>query len=282
MKRIIVSIVILMACMPGFSGTVKNIVMKSEVLGEDKPLTVYLPDGYEKSNQSYPVLYLLHGAWGNDRDWTDKGSAKEIADLTIKAGKATPMIIVMPDARGTDANFAGPHMGYFDQQGWNYEKYFYEELIPYIESNFRVTGGKKNRAIAGLSMGGGGAVAYGQNYPDWWSSVCSLSGALGNFGGLDNSDGLKESRNGMAKYNQIKFVEDADPATVEKLRDIRWFSDCGDDDFLAINNVEFYKAMKSKKIPMEYRMRDGAHNWTYWRTSLPEVLGFVSMGFLKP
>lgn len=279
MKKIIICIVFAFASLSALAGTVKNIVMPSEVLGVEKPVSVYLPDGYDLSEMSYPVLYLLHGAWGNNLDWVDKGSMKEIADLTIKSGKAVPMIIVMPDARGTGADFAGPHMGYFDQSGWEYEKYFYDELIPYIESNFRVVGGKNNRAIAGLSMGGGGSVAYGQNYPDYWGSVCALSAALGDFGGLDNSDGQKESRNGMAKYNQIRFVEDASPETVEKLRSIRWYVDCGDDDFLADNNVAFFRAMKGKKIPFEYRMRDGAHNWTYWRTALPEVLSFISIGF---
>lgn len=256
--------------------------MPSKVLGEEKTFTIYLPDGYEESDRSYPVLYLLHGAWGNDQDWTKQGSAAEIADLTIRNSRATPMIIVMPDARGTDPNFAGPHMGYFNQDGWNYEEYFYQELIPYIESNYRTLGGKKNRAIAGLSMGGGGSVAYGQNYPDFWGSVCALSAAVGDFGSVGNTDGLENSRKGMSRYNQIKFVEDATPEQLDALKGIRWYVDCGDDDFLSDANVALYSAMKHKGVPLEFRMRDGAHNWTYWRTALPSVLTFVSAGFLQP
>lgn len=261
------------------AGTVKNLSMPSAVLGEEKLFTIYLPDGYEESDKSYPVLYLLHGAWGNDRDWTAAGSAGEIADLTIRSSQATPMIIVMPDARGTEPNFAGPHMGYFNQEGWDYEEYFYNELIPYIEANYRVIGDKKHRAIAGLSMGGGGATAYGQNYPDYWGSVCALSAAVGDFASIGNEDGLEVSRRGMSRYNQIKYVEDATPEQVEALKSVRWYVDCGDDDFLADANISLYRAMKHKGIPLEYRMRDGAHNWTYWRTALPAVLTFVSAGF---
>lgn len=282
MKLIPIASFLLLAGFSASAGTVKNLSMPSKVLGEEKTFTIYLPDGYEDSDRSFPVLYLLHGAWGNDEDWTKQGSAAEIADLTIRNSQATPMIIVMPDARGTDPNFAGPHMGYFNQDGWNYEDYFYQELIPYIESNYRVLGGKKNRAIAGLSMGGGGSMAYGQNYPGYWGSVCSLSGAVGDFGSAGNADGLEISRKGMARYNQIKYVEDATPEQVEALKTVRWYVDCGDDDFLADANVGLFRAMKHKGIPLEYRMRDGAHNWTYWRTALPSVLTFVSAGFLQP
>lgn len=282
MKLKTIASLLLLPAISASAGTVKNLSMPSTILGEDKTYTIYLPDGYEDSGSSYPVLYLLHGAWGNDRDWTEKGSADEIADLAIRNSQATPMIIVMPDARGTDPNFAGPHMGYFNQDGWNYEDFFYQEFIPYIENNYRVAAGKKNRAIAGLSMGGGGSVAYGQNYPDYWGSVCSLSGAVGNFASADNADGLEVSRKGMSRYDQVRFVENATPEQLEALKTIRWYVDCGDDDFLADSNVALYTAMKHKGIPLEYRMRDGAHNWTYWRTALPSVLGFVSAGFLQP
>lgn len=264
----------------GAAGTVKNLSMPSQVLGEEKTFTIYLPDGYDESDRSYPILYLLHGAWGTDKDWSTAGAAGEIADLTIRNSQATPMIIVMPDARGTEPNFAGPHMGYFNQEGWNYEDYFYQELIPYIESNYRVIGGKKNRAISGLSMGGGGTAAYAQNYPDFWGSACVLSGAIGDFASVGNEDGLYESRKGMSRYNQIQFVKDATPSQIDDLKSVRWYIDCGDDDFLALNNVELYKAMREKGIPLEFRMRDGAHNWTYWRDALPSVLSFVSAGFL--
>lgn len=268
-------------CLSAAASEVRNLTMPSRVLGEDKTLTVYLPDGYEDGDRSYPVLYLLHGAWGTDRDWTEKGTMQEIADLTIRSGAAAPMIVVMPDARGTDENFAGPHMGYFDVPGWNYAEYFFDELIPYVESNFRVVSGKRNRAVAGLSMGGGGAVAYGQRHPEYWGSVCSLSGALGNTKPF-NGDPDNDFHQSLARYDQTRYVREATPEQVEELKTVRWYADCGDDDFLWDSNTAFFRAMKEKDIPIEYRMRDGWHSWTYWRTALPDVLTFVSATFPRP
>lgn len=279
MKKIILCAAFAAGFAAANAGTVENLTMPSKILGENKTLTVYLPDDYESTADAYPVLYLLHGAWGTDRDWTDKGSAHELADLAIKNGTAAPMIIVMPDARGINDDYAGPHMGYFNQPDWNYEDYFFQELIPYVENKYRVKTDKQHRAIAGLSMGGGGAVAYGQQYPEMFGAVCSLSGALGNFAVDSEGDSLNGSRGGMARYNQTGFVNAADEDAVNKLKSIRWFVDCGDDDFLALKNIDFFRAMIEKGIDLEYRMRDGAHNWTYWRTALPAVFQFVSYNF---
>lgn len=277
MKHILSLILIAAASAFSRAGTVHHLSMPSQILGEEKPVTVYLPDGYEDGDASYPVLYLLHGAWGCDRDWTDKGSAAEIADLAIRSGMATPMVIVMPDARGTDPDLAGPHMGYFDQPDWQYEKYFYEELIPFVESEFRIVGGKGARAIAGLSMGGGGAVVYGQRYPHWWGSVCSLSGALGHVPPLSGAtETFSES---LRRNDALAFLNVSGKDNADSLRSVRWLIDCGDDDFLWEGNIEFYRAMRHLGIPVEFRMRDGAHNWTYWRTGLPAILTFISQGF---
>lgn len=258
-----------------------NAEMPSKILGETKPYTIYLPDGYDESkSERYPVLYLLHGAWGCDRDWTERGTTQEIADLTIKNGTAVPMIIVMPDARGTDENFAGPHMGYFNVPGWNYEDYFFQELIPYIDATYRTIPDKWHRAIAGLSMGGGGTAAYAQHHPELFSSACPLSGLIGLSDKRPDNDGSAFYIS-LAMNDPAAYVEKADSATVDALKTVRWYADCGDDDFLVDANLAFYTAMRRKGIPMEYRMRDGAHNWTYWRTALPDVLRFCSIGFGK-
>ena len=98
----------------------------SEVLGAEKSCTVYLPDGYDRSQESYPVLYLLHGASGCHTDWTQKGDLRRIADEAIAAGMARPMIVVMPDASGESPKRTGKHMGYFDVPGWDYERFFFE------------------------------------------------------------------------------------------------------------------------------------------------------------
>lgn len=280
MKKLLV--VALMGLVAGTvaAGEVINTELYSPVLGETKTYTVYLPDGYGDGTERYPVLYLLHGAWGTDRDWTEKGALGEIADLTIAGGTAVPMIVVMPDARGTGPDYGGERMGYFNVPGWNYETFFFEELIPHIDATYRTMADKKHRAVAGLSMGGGGTVVYAQRHPEMWGSACALSGLVGLSEDRFRGDASAFAKSVIAA-DPIAFISAADDSTLDALRTVRWYADCGDDDFLADNNVAFYGAMKRKGIPMEYRMRDGTHNWTYWRTALPDVLRFCSIGFTR-
>lgn len=246
---------------------VVDATVDSKILGVEKPYSVYLPDGYDTSGVDYPILYLLHGAWGFHRDWVDKGDMKTIADEAIASGMAVPMVIVMPDARGEGENYAGKNMGYFNQPEWYYEDFFFEEFIPQIEKTYRIKEGKCNRAISGLSMGGGGTAGYAQRHPEMFSSAAPMSGALGTL------DIIKQP------VSATQFVRDATPEQAEKLKSVRWLLDCGDDDFLLDANLQFIGQMREKGIPMEVRIRNGAHNWSYWRTSLPTVLTFVSNGF---
>lgn len=283
MKKYIISLFAACALLSADAkgSTVVHCTMPSEVLGQEKSYTVYLPDGYGESTKSYPVLYLLHGAWGTDRNWSEQGSMQEIADRTIASGFAVPMIVVMPDARGTGENYGGARMGYFSVPGWDYEKYFHEELIPLIDSTYRTIPDKKHRAIAGLSMGGGGAVGYAQQYPEYYGTSCSLSGAVG-FASRKDVTAVEENFDkSVVRTDPTVFVENATPEQLENLRSVRWYADCGDDDFLYDCNIAFYKAMREQNIPIEYRMRDGAHNWTYWRSALPSVLQFCSIGFCQ-
>lgn len=253
--------------------------MNSKILDAEKEYTVYLPDGYDSSEKKYPVLYLLHGAWGNSLSWVVDGELKQIADRCIRANEALPMIIVMPDARGIGENYGGKNMGYFNVPRWNYEDYFFEELIPYIDANFRTIANKKNRAIAGLSMGGGGAIAYAQRHPSFWSSACSLSGCVG----YCSSEAARkidiEFDRSLGRTDPTLFVENATNDQIAELKTIKWYIDCGDDDYLYEGNISLYGAMRKKEIPLQYRMRDGGHTWNYWQTALPSVLLFCSMSF---
>ena len=125
-----------------------NLSFKSEILKSDRKYAVYLPSDYETSERSYPVLYLLHGAGDDQTGWIQFGEVLRITDKAISEGKATPMIIIMPDAN------TGVR-GYFNDidNEWRYEDFFFEELIPYVESTYRIKGEKRYRAVAGLSMG---------------------------------------------------------------------------------------------------------------------------------
>ena len=153
MKRIISLIVALVACVSlSAQGTAYNDrVLESKILGQTTHYSIYLPESYETSSIEYPVLYLLHGGGDNWKDWLLKGQAAEIADRTIAEGTAPEMIIVMPD--GMQNWYANKYDGTF-----NYEDYFFEELIPHIEATYRCRTERQYRAISGLSMGGFGSL----------------------------------------------------------------------------------------------------------------------------
>ena len=146
--------------------------MESKVLGCTKKYCVYLPAGYVDESRSFPVLYLLHGLTDTHTAWRDKGDVSRIATALFATGEAEEMIIVMPDA-GTIYD------GYFNVQGWMYEDFFFQEFIPYIEGKYRIVADKQHRAIAGLSMGGGGATGYALRHSSMFSSVYSMSALMG-------------------------------------------------------------------------------------------------------
>ncbi len=259
-----------------------NVTMTSKILKMDRKYAVYLPPDYETSQRSYPVLYLLHGLGDDQTGWVQFGEVLNIADKAIDEGKSTPMIIVMPDA-----NTGGP--GYVnDVKGtWLYEDFFFQEFMPYVEKAYRIKGEKRYRAVAGLSMGGEGTFIYALHHPELFSAACPLSAATGpanindmkNYNRLwkgvaDISDSEKEPY--FKKYSVLSLIENMPE---NQKRSVRWYIDCGDDDFLYEGNSLVHIAMRKKEIPHEFRTRDGSHNWTYWRSALPVVLEFVSMSF---
>lgn len=282
LKKIIVLITFIPLTLSAQAGKVyDNLSMKSEVLKGERKYAIYLPPDYETSERSYPVLYLLHGYGDDQAGWIQFGEVLHIAYKAIKEGKATPMIIVMPNA---DA----PYRGYVNrpETDYRYEDFFINEFIPYIEKTYRIRSQKRYRAIAGLSMGGEGTFIYALHHPELFSSACPLSAATGpsNADSLNNYYILRGIENlskekALEFYNNYNVVNLINNLPAGQLKSVRWYIDCGDDDFLTIMNSEVHIAMTKKGIPHEFRMRDGAHNWTYWRESLPSVLKFVSDAF---
>lgn len=258
--------------------------IKSNILAADRPYSIYLPESYnDGTNRTYPVLYLLHGLLGNNGSWFTDMRAQEVADVMSASGESAEMIIVSPHAGG---NPSVEQNGYFNIPGWNYEDFFFQEFMPFIESNYRIKADKEHRAIAGLSMGGGGSTAYAQHHPELFGSVYAMS-ALMNIHG-DNPVNLPDPEDKVGKLNKsvmenscITFVEEADKDTVDKLKTVAWFVDCGDDDFLLDRNIEFVQAMKKARIPLQFRVRDGAHNSEYWHSALYMALPFASRNFAK-
>jgi enterochelin esterase-like enzyme len=257
-----------------------NLTLPSKILKSDRKFAIYLPPDYETSNRTYPVLYLLHGSGDDQTGWVQFGEVLSITDKAIADGTATPMIIVMPDGNTG-------RRGYFnDIKGdWNYEDFFFKELIPFIEKKYRAKTEKRSRAVAGLSMGGGGTFMYALHHPELFSSACPLSAAVGPFTLDDARTTYKKANPNIADSTIVNYYNTHSVlALVNNMPDsqkkaVRWYIDDGDDDFLYEGNALVHIAMRKKEIPHEFRIRDGGHTWTYWRGSLPKVLEFVSDAF---
>jgi len=260
-----------------YSKVMDNLTLTSKILGGERKYAIYLPPDYETSKRKYPVLYLLHGSGDDQTGWVQFGDVLQITDKAIENGLATPMIIVMPDAQSGQKGYFNS----FDGE-WNYESFFFDEFVPFIEKKYRIRSEKRFRAIAGLSMGGGGAFIYALRHPEMFSSACPLSGVMGELSYDEfykkNEANLKDLRretvyNYYSNHNAISIIKNQTDAN---LKSVKWYIDCGDDDFLFEGNSMVHVALKKRGIPHEYRVRDGSHNWTYWRSSLPKVLTFIS------
>jgi enterochelin esterase-like enzyme len=257
-----------------------NLTLPSKILKSERKFAIYLPPDYETSGRSYPVLYLLHGSGDDQTGWVQFGEVLSIADKAIANGTATPMIIIMPDA---DTG----RRGYFnDVKGdWNYEDFFFKELIPYVEKKYRTKTDKRGRAISGLSMGGGGTLMYALHHPELFSSACPLSASVGPLTVEDAKRNLIKANPNLSDtaisnyYNRHSAIALVNSMPEEQKKAVRWFIDCGDDDFLYEGNSLLHIALRKKDVPHEFRIRDGGHTWTYWRASLPKVLEFVSDAF---
>jgi len=248
--------------------------------------SVYLPADYTTSERAYPIVYLLHGYTGDNTDWLQFGEINRFADKAISEGTIPPMIIVMPDA---DSSW---YINAYDGKE-NYEDFFIQEFIPFIEKTYRVKSQKRYRGVAGLSMGGYGTLMYALKYPQLFVAAAPLSAAVwddnavsttpdktyDNIFGQLYGRGLKgKDRLNAAWYSNsvLKIVE---KKTSDDLKKVKYWIDCGDDDFLTKGNCLLHIALTEKAVPHEFRMRDGAHTWTYWRTGITDALQFIGDNF---
>jgi S-formylglutathione hydrolase FrmB len=269
-------------------GIVKeSLTIQSSILGKEVQYNIYLPDGYDRTNRSYPVLYLLHGYGDDETGWTQFGEVEYIADKSFAAGEATPMIIAMPDGGVTW------YLNSFDGK-IKYEDFFVKEFIPFVDKTYRTRPTKQYRAIAGLSMGGYGSLLQATKHTDLFSSCSALSSGVftdeevttGNenmwsnvLGNLYGKKELTGKSRLTPHYEENSIISIVNKGNAETLGKVRYYIDCGDKDFLIKGNMALHAAMIDKKIAHEFRVREGVHSWTYWRTALPEVLKFASVSF---
>lgn len=231
-------------------------------------ITIYTPPGYEKSTDTYPVFYLLHGMGGDEEAWIALGRTSQIMDNLIAQGKAKPMIVVMTNgnvaqeaATGESSlGFVKPTMQLPNTMDGKFEETF-TDVIRFVESNYRVKSGKSGRAIAGLSMGGYHTLHISRYYPNTFDYIGLFSAAI------------------MPNQNVQSKVYDNFDATLKAQMDngykLYWIA-IGKTDFLFKNNVEYRAKLDEMKMPYVYRESEGGHTWTNWRLYLSE---FVPMLF---
>jgi S-formylglutathione hydrolase FrmB len=261
----------------------ESLVFNSSKVNYPVEYSIYLPPDYETSQRSYPVLYLLHGYSDDETGWIQFGEANIIADRGIANGDFPPCIIVMPDGKVTW--YVNSYDG---KDPW--EDMFIEEFIPYIEKTYRVRPKKEFRAIGGLSMGGNGSLHISMRHPDLFSSCVAMSAGIFTDDEIISKNIYERYFNDIygpkppngqvsdywKSYSVLHLVETTDP---EKLKSVRFFIDCGDDDFLYKGNSTLHIKMRDLGIPHEYRVRNGGHSWGYWRNSLFDGLIFISEKF---
>jgi putative tributyrin esterase len=243
--------------------------LDSKLMTRPMPYRVVLPKSYSaQKDKKYPVVYLLHGLTGRFRNWTDLTKLPAYAD-------GHEFIIVTPE--GGNGWYTDSHT----KPEEKYESYIVKELIPEVEKKYRAIGTRSGRAIAGLSMGGYGALKFGLKYPEMFSLAGSFSGALGaaslsaegrstsSIRSIDEVFGPAESET-RAANDIFKMVREATPEKIKAMPFL--YVDCGNEDFLIQNNRDFVALLAEKKIPHEYRQLPGAHNWQYWDKQVREFL----------
>jgi enterochelin esterase family protein len=254
-------------------GSLTSSWFQSSALQASRRMFVYTPPGYEAGKTRYPVLYLLHGSGGDEAAWPDMGIANIIMDNLIAAGKAKPMIVVMPNAYWNEyasLDLAGPRKAAPPGVGGGTGGQSVEaniqaivgELIPFVEKNYRTVPGRDNRAVAGLSMGSGIAANVGLKRLDVFASVGLMS--AGNFRKSATSPG------GTAWLESIQPGFQADPAaTNKKLRLL--FLSCGREDPRIDAMTQATKDLQQRNINVTFKTYPGEHEWKVWRHSLADM-----------
>lgn len=261
---------------------VEHHTIKSAVLGCERNYTIFLPAGYDlEKDRRYPILYLLHGMSETDRNWSERGHLKDVMDQLVADGTVEPMIVVTPDAGGMPVE--EKQNGYFDMEGWAYERFFFEEFLPHIESEYRVIGDREHRAIGGLSMGGGGSTSYAQRHTDLFCACYAMSALMhlpeADAAQLAEGNKFAILTDAVHRMSCVEYIKSADKDRIAELRTVKWYVDCGDDDFLLDCNLDYVKALRAARIPYNFRVRDGGHTWEYWHSALYNALPFFSRTF---
>lgn len=262
----------------------ESLSMKSNILGQAIKYSVCLPEGYYNTNKKYPVVYMLHGLGGNESGWLEYGRISHVADQAVKNKAIIPMIYIIP--QGFSTYYVNDYAS-----AYRYQDMFIKELIPHIDSVYRTLGGR-SRATIGYSMGGFGALVVPLEHPELFTACVPLSISIRTdqqymteessgwndqwgrlFGGV-NAKGKDRLTAYYKQHSPMHMIADSDRA---RWKNLKIFIDNGDDEqTLAYSNEELHYLLREKNIPHEYRVRNGGHEFEYWRESLPNGLRFIS------
>jgi enterochelin esterase family protein len=227
-------------------GEIHTLWYDSKVTGTQRRLTVYTPPGYETSQMRYPVLYLFHGANADETAWTRLGHVNLILDNLLAAKKAKPFVVVMPFGYGIAPGMRVPAPSPTSQEV--FAKDLLDVVIPMVQSRYRVLTDRTQRAIAGLSMGGGESLSIGLNHVDRFAYVAGFSAAV-------RAGDFEKSYPEAARAKDLKLL---------------WIS-CGKDDSLFAANQAFTKFLADRGAKFTFRETEGAHTWMVWRRYLNEL-----------
>lgn len=259
---------------------VQTIPFESKLVGKTLPYNVLLPVDYDKpaaKTKLYPVVYLLHGLTGHYTNWLEKTRLVDYA-------AAYDFIIVTPE--GNDGWYTDSATAPSEK----YESYILRELIPDVQKRFRTSSEREGRAVAGLSMGGYGAIKFGLKHPNTFALAASLSGAFSAASWTEQE--IKEpgavrdsvmqafgppNSETRAANDVLKLVREAKPESLPYL-----YIDCGTEDFLFSDNRQFVSLLLEKKIQHEYRQLPGTHSWQYWDSQVQEVLRVAAKKLRSP
>ena len=244
-------------------GEVRTVHYYSKVDEAWRPLMVYTPAGYNESRQAYPVVYIQHGGGEDHRGWMEQGRTAQIMDNLIAAGKAVPMIVVSSNSNVRSRN-GGMGGGYNWQGMQTFRSELLDNIIPFVEKNYRVKKDRKSRAMCGLSMGGGQSFYIGLRSPEVFANVGVFS--TGMFGGI----------RGASNFDLEKEVPGilTDTKTLNKQLDV-FFMTCGEQDPRIDYTLNIVKKMREGGVEVRFNSYPGDHEWQVWRKSFHEFAQYL-------
>lgn len=261
------------------AGEVTLRAMRSAALGAEMRYTIYLPDGYEAGRLHYPVLYLLHGNGGNENEWLVSGQVQPTVDGLIRGGKVPPFIIVMP---------GGGSSWWVDGNKDRMEAALIKELIPHIDASFRTISTRDGRMIAGLSAGGFGTVNAVFKYPELFAASAALSPAIYSPAPPSHSSAMrvapfqKDGKFDQASWDRLNYTANLDAYKARKIV-VPMYINSGDHDTFSIAFHAaglFQKLFEYQPKQVEFRVIDGDHEWSVWRSTIGDAVQYMT-GFVS-